>query len=109
MDDWIMLAPTRWKLRKAVRIVNQTLVELQVEQHPDKTFVGRTIRGITFLGYQFSAAGMAGIALPTRQRFVQRIHQLYEQGATESRIGDYVRRWLIWVRSGLDEIVTTGP
>ena len=41
MDDWIVLAPTRWKLRKAVRIVNETLAELQVEQHPDKTFVGR--------------------------------------------------------------------
>jgi hypothetical protein len=88
-------------LRKAVRIVNQTLAELQIEQHPDKTFVGRTKRGFSFLGYEFDAAGLAGIALPTRERFVERIHRLYEQGATASRIGEYVRRWLIWIKSGL--------
>ncbi len=37
MDDWVILAPTRWKLRKAVQIVNRTLNELRVEKHPDKT------------------------------------------------------------------------
>ncbi len=41
MDDWIIIAPTRWKLRKAIRRVNQTLNELRVEQHPDKTTIGR--------------------------------------------------------------------
>ena len=25
MDDWVVIAPTRWKLRKAVREVNQAL------------------------------------------------------------------------------------
>ena len=25
MDDWVILAPTRWKLREAIRLVNQTL------------------------------------------------------------------------------------
>ncbi len=37
MDDWVILAPTRWALRRAVVIVNETLRELRVEQHPDKT------------------------------------------------------------------------
>ena len=55
MDDWVILSPSRWKLRKAVRIVNETLAELQVEQHPDKTFVGRVERGFTILGYAFPA------------------------------------------------------
>ncbi len=31
MDDWVVLAPTRWKLRQAVRIVNETLAELKVQ------------------------------------------------------------------------------
>jgi hypothetical protein len=31
----------RWKLRAAVRIVNETLAELKVEQHPNKTFIER--------------------------------------------------------------------
>ncbi|MDZ4799181.1 MAG: reverse transcriptase domain-containing protein, partial [Bryobacteraceae bacterium] len=24
MDDWVILAPTRWSLRRAVRLVNET-------------------------------------------------------------------------------------
>ncbi|MFI5453890.1 MAG: hypothetical protein ACHRXM_00400 [Isosphaerales bacterium] len=51
MDDWVILAPTRWKLRAAIRLVNQTLAELKVEQHPDKPFIGRVSRGFDFLGY----------------------------------------------------------
>ena len=34
MDDWVLLAPTRWKLRKAIRLVNESLTELQVDQNP---------------------------------------------------------------------------
>jgi hypothetical protein len=41
MDDWVILAPTRRRLRRAVRMVNETLRELRVERHPDKTFIGR--------------------------------------------------------------------
>ena len=44
MDDWIVLSPNRWKLKKAIQIVNQTLNELKVEKHPDKTFIGRISR-----------------------------------------------------------------
>jgi len=35
--DWVILAPTRWKLRSAVQKVDQILASLKVEQHPDKT------------------------------------------------------------------------
>jgi len=41
MDDWVILPPTRWKLRKAVVIMYKVLAALRVEQHPDKTFVGK--------------------------------------------------------------------
>ena len=34
---------------------------------------------------------------------VERINQLYEQGADAVRIGNYVRRWRQCVRSGLDD------
>ena len=53
----MILAPTRWKLREAIRLVNQTLAELHVEQHPDKTFIGRISRGFDFLGYAFTPDG----------------------------------------------------
>jgi hypothetical protein len=101
MDDWVVLAPTRWKLRAAVRCVNQTLAELKMEQHPDKTFVGRISRGFDFLGYRLSAAGVVGVAWPSVQTCVERINRLYEQGADAVRIGQYVRRWWTWARSGI--------
>ena len=39
-------APTRWSVRRAIVIVNEMLRELRVEQHPDKTFIGRVERGL---------------------------------------------------------------
>jgi len=57
MDDWVILAPSRWKLRAAIRLVNETLAELKLQQHPDKTFIGRVSRGFDFLGYLFTPAG----------------------------------------------------
>jgi hypothetical protein len=44
MDDILVLAPTRWKLRRAVTVVNQVLGSLRLEKHPDKTLIGRTER-----------------------------------------------------------------
>ncbi len=51
MDDILVLSPTRWWLRKAVKAVNQALGSLNLEKHPDKTFIGRIERGFDFLGY----------------------------------------------------------
>ena len=81
------------------------MAELKVEQHPDKTFIGRTERGFAFLGYQMNAAGLVGVAPPTIERFVERINRLYEQDAGVYRIGEYVRRWWIWVKSGLRHFI----
>ena len=101
MDDWIVLSPNRWKLKKAVQIVNQTLNELKVEKHPDKTFIGRIAKGFDFLGYSFEPKGLS-ITPKTLANFLDRIAQLYEQGATVKRIGKYVRNWLRWVRAGVE-------
>lgn len=101
MDDWVVLSPSRWKLRAAVRTVNQTMAQLKMEQHPDKTFVGRISRGFDFLGYRISPAGLIGLARQSVQQTSERINQLYEQGADDVRIGQYVRRWWAWVRGGM--------
>jgi RNA-directed DNA polymerase len=100
MDDWVILAPTRWKLREAIRLVNRTLAELHVEQHPDKTFIGRISRGFDFLGYAFQPAGLE-VAPQAIERCVERVSRLYERGVDLIHIGTYVRRWLRWSRSGL--------
>ena len=100
MDDWVILAPTRWKLRAAIRLVNQTLAELHVEQHHDKTIIGRISRGFDFLGYAFSPAGL-DVAPPAIERCVERVSRLYERGVDRVHIGAYLRRWRPWARSGL--------
>jgi len=77
MDDWVILAPTRWKLRAAIRLVNETLAELHVQQHPDKTFIGRVSRGFDFLGYRFTPTGLE-VAPRAVASCVERVARLYE-------------------------------
>jgi len=98
MDDWVIIAPSRWKLKAAVRIVNQTLGELRIEKHPDKTYIGRACRGFDFLGY-FIRPGVLAPAKITLQKHAEHIVRLYEQGADRDRIGQYVLRWSRWLRA----------
>jgi hypothetical protein len=109
MDDWVILAPTSWSLRRAVRIVNETLWGLRVEQHPDKTFIGRIERGFTFLGYWITEKGVTGVAPSAWEAFQEQVVRLYEQDAPQEeilrRIGQYVRRWRRWVLSGVRDAV----
>ena len=104
MDDILVLAPTRWKLRRAVRVVNEVLGSLRMEKHPEKTFIGPIERGFDFLGYHFNPAGLT-VARETVVRFVARAVRLYEQEPGEAfasaRLGLYVRRWVRWVSAGL--------
>ena len=100
MDDILILTPTRWKLKKAIRVLNQTFNELRLEQHPDKTLIGRAERGFDFLGYHFEREGLS-VAVITIERFKERIARLYEQSADYVRIGEYVRHWCRWVRAGV--------
>jgi RNA-directed DNA polymerase len=107
MDDWVVLAPARWRLRKAIKVVNEVMADLRVEQHPDKTFIERVARGVDFLGYWFTTEGL-GIASKTVERFAQRVSQLYEQGAGENRIEEYVGRWWRWLGSGVGLYLSDG-
>jgi hypothetical protein len=78
-----------------------------VEKHPDKTFIGRIAKGFDFLGYSFEPKGLS-IAPQTLANFLERITQLYEQGATVRRIGQYVRNWWRWVRAGVNISLAVG-
>jgi len=104
MDDWVIIAPTRWKLRRTVRIVNETLNLLKVEKHPDKTFIGRAERGFDFLGY-FMKPGGLGPSAGSLKRFAERIARLYEQNACLKRIGQYILRWFRWVSAGVRDFL----
>ncbi len=83
MDDFIVLTPTRWELKRAVKVVNQVLRSLNLEKHPDKTFIGRIERGFDFLGYHFRPDRLS-VATKTIENFVARAIRLYEQEPEEA-------------------------
>jgi len=97
MDDILVLARTRWRLRKAVKRVNEVLGRLHLEKHPEKTFIGRIEKGFDFLGYHFRP-GQQSVAQKTTEQFSARAIRLYEQEPGEAlasaRLGLYVRRWV---------------
>lgn len=62
--------------------------------------LGGRSRRFDFLGYRFSAAGLA-VAGQTVERCMAKVSQLDEHGAATRRIGIDVQRWEQWVRAGL--------
>lgn len=115
MDDIVLLTKTRWPLRRALRTLNQTLTEVKVAQHPDKTFIGRIERGFDFLDCYFSR-GPLRLAPHTLQNLAARLHRLYERQTKRSPVkrwtqktapsdpvslDEYVAHWRRWCRAGL--------
>ena len=57
-------------------------LSLKLEEHPDKTFIGRIEKGFDFLGYHFSPDGFS-MAEKTIEKFLARAVQLYEKEREE--------------------------
>ncbi len=98
MDDILILAETRWKLKKAIRVLNQTFDGLKLSKHPDKTTMGRVERGFDFLGYHFVPSGLS-LATQTLANCAGKALRLYEQEPPHMRVkrlGEYLRRWHGW-------------
>ncbi len=89
MDDWVILAPTRWKLRRVVSQINQVLSLLSVEKHPNKTFIGRGERGFDFLGY-FLTPNFITVSDSAIERCMNRLEVLEEEEESPERA--YVRK-----------------
>jgi hypothetical protein len=53
-DDWVIVAYSRWRLRRAIRAMHQALDRLGFKLHPDKTQIGRVEQGFDFLGYRLT-------------------------------------------------------
>ena len=78
MDDILILAPSRWRLRRAIAGVKGHLSTLGLELHPDKTSMGPIARGFDFLGYQHDPTGLR-LSHITLQRHQEKLTRLYEQ------------------------------
>jgi hypothetical protein len=109
MDDWVILAENRWKLRAAVKRMNQVLSELKLEQHPDKTFIERLDkegRTFDFLGFDFTMEGLTDLSAKSCSRLTKKTAQIYDQAsdeklsqsATQAKVEQYRNRWLGWCR-----------
>ncbi len=72
MDDWVVIAPTRLKLRETVLNVNEIFNVLHVEKHPDKTFIGKVELGFDFLGY-FLKPDLLSVSVETLRNCEDRI------------------------------------
>ena len=51
MDDYVIFAKTRNKLKAAIKRMYAVLATLQLTVHPDKRYIGKTEKGFDFLGY----------------------------------------------------------
>ena len=67
MDDWVIMTTRRHQLRKGIRLIKQTLQQLKLSIHPDKTEMGKIDRGFTFLGYHHTRAGLPGTQVLVEQ------------------------------------------
>ena len=102
MDDWVILAKTRWHLRRAIKKMNQILERLKLTKHPDKTEMGNIEKGFDFLGYHLRHDGIQA-ARKTIANAVSKATRLYEQGASDERIGEYWTRFLRWLQAGISD------
>jgi hypothetical protein len=59
-DDWIILAKTKYKLRKTVKKCKQILAKLKLEEHPDKT---------DYRNYHFRSKPTSPCEQPSREVF----------------------------------------
>jgi RNA-directed DNA polymerase len=101
MDDYVIFAPTRHKLRKAIKLMYAMLDDLKVEVHPKKRFIGTTRRGFDFLGYWLEPHKPLTPSQVSLTRLIDRSRQLLERTASIARLRQYVHRWLQWHHSGL--------
>ena len=101
MDDWVILIPTRRRLRQVVKNMHGIVHRLKYKLAFNKTFIGRIERGFDFLGYRLGANGQIGLAKQTILNHWNKLSRLYEQSASDQCVREYKTNWLRWVGAGL--------
>ena len=106
MDDILIMTKSRWRLRHAIKILNEEFELLGLMKHPQKTTIGRVEKGFEFLGYHYGRDGLS-LAGKTIDNFISKALRLYEQGPVQTRLerlGEYTKRWVCWTTSGLHSL-----
>ncbi|MBF8277456.1 MAG: putative reverse transcriptase [Candidatus Brocadiaceae bacterium] len=106
MDDILIVTKSRWRLRHAIKILNEEFALLGLTKHPQKTTIGRVEKGFEFLGYHYGRDGLC-LAGKTLDNFISKALRLYEQEPVQTRLerlGEYAKRWVRWTTSGLQSL-----
>ncbi|HFD2064150.1 TPA: reverse transcriptase domain-containing protein [Serratia marcescens] len=109
MDDVIILAKSRWQLRRHVKRLMQWFRAEGFEAHPDKTQIGRTEKGFDWMGAWLTHEGVTDIAPRAKANHREKVRRLYELLArvplwrrkrarqqVNARVSTYRKRWTIW-------------
>jgi RNA-directed DNA polymerase len=79
MDDLVLLAPTRARLRKAIKVTYQALKPWGYQLHTnEKTYIGKIAEGFDFCGFRLSYNKII-LAKSCLDKFEKRLCVLYEQ------------------------------
>lgn len=107
MDDFIILAKSRWQLRRQVKALNGYLQAYGFIQHPDKTFIGRLEKGFDWMGAWLGTEGVEGIAPRALANHREKVRRLYERlrmwprARAHARVSQYRSRWKIWAMGAI--------
>ena len=101
MDDVVLLAKSRWQLRRAIAALHAVLRALHLRLHRVKRFIGRTSTGFDFLGYRLHPGRKLRPSQESLRRLRMRARRLYEREGDVHRLRRYVQRWWRWLHGGL--------
>ncbi len=101
MDDVVILAKSRWQLRRAIVQLHAVLRPLNLRLHRRKRFIGRVTVGFDFLGYRLHPGRKLRPSWESLRRLRMRARRLYEREADLGRLRQYVARWWRWLHGGL--------
>lgn len=96
MDDFLLLARTRWQLRRGIAQLAKYLELSGFERHPEKTQTGRLENGFDWLGFWFGPDGVTPSprALQNHHDRCLRLFELARmRGASEEEAGLRVQRY----------------
>jgi len=92
------------QVKQQQNLLEQVVSESVLQHAYDWLCKARKGSGFDFLVYRITAKtkDKVSLAWKTIANHIDKLQQLYQQGAKESRIAEYVKHWLQWVRSGVE-------
>ena len=105
MDDYVFFAKKRWQLRSIIKSNYQIIDDLGLWLAADKTYIGKLEKGFDFLGYRILKDSLS-IAKTSFAHLCANISRLYEQRASNARLGTYLENWLRWAKGGVNNFIS---